>query len=155
MYWTEKQQGDDNDMDPNTIDEGRRLDTLDANGDWVYPSGAASGHTEVVLPSLPGSPYGEERMLAKDFGMHVIGKIEASMNRQGYMRSGAQQNPAETLAHYVATARGSKLLHPDAVEEMSRLAKEFQEVRASERDGYFTSMVKPFLLGLAPKRRPK
>jgi hypothetical protein len=111
-------------MKPNTIDEGQRI-TADSRGDWQYPSAAASGHIEVELPTLPGSTNAVERLHARDFGPHVVSRIEASMNRQGYLRSGPQQGPTEVLAHYVAAARGTKLLDGGTLEYLGRISKEF------------------------------
>src|ERR1700761_3486614 len=68
---------------------------VDDRGRLAYASASASGHIEVELPSLPGSPNAVERLHARDFGPHVVSRIEASMSRQGYLRSGPQQSPAD------------------------------------------------------------
>jgi hypothetical protein len=141
-------------MEPNTIDEGQQM-TVDSTGGWQYPSAAAEGRVELELPSLPGSPNPTERIHAADFGPHVAGKIESSMKRQGYLRSGPQQGPTEVLRHYVAVAKGSKLVQPDAISQMERLAREFAGEKGEHRQAYFETMVRPFLNGLKPERRKR
>lgn len=140
-------------MKPNEIDESQRMNKLDARGNWQYPSGAESGFVEIELPTLPGSPNAVERLHAKDFGPFVVGKIESSLNRQGYMRSGPQQSPSDVLGHYIAVAKGSKLIQPEAISHMERLAKEFRVEPGADRRRYFETMVKPYLLSLTPQRR--
>jgi hypothetical protein len=120
-------------------------------GKMTYESGAESGHTEIILPALPASPHGEERMLAKDFGPFVAGKIESSMSRQGYMRSGPQQSPAATFRHYVAVAAGASLVDTTALGNMKVLAQEFSE--EADQRGYFESVLRPYLHSLRPSRR--
>lgn len=122
-------------------------------GQMTYASAAASGHVEVEIPSLPGSPNAVERLHARDFGPHVMGKIESAMRRQGYMKSGPQQDAAATLAHYLATARGTKLLDQSTLDYGERLVKEFAAQKADSRRTYFDTMVRPFLNGLTPQRR--
>lgn len=124
---------------------------VDDRGNWNYASAAAEGMVEIVLPTLPGSPNGEERMLAKDFGVHVIGKLEASMNQQGYMTTGPTQRPPEVFKHYVAVAKGSQLMDSATIGRMETLAKEF-EVEPETGD-YFRLVLKPYLHSLTPKRR--
>ena len=133
------------------IDESQRLDTLDARGDWVYPSAAESGHVEIELPALPGSPNATERLHARDFGPTVVSRIETSMTRQGYLKSGPQQTPSQVFGHYVAVARGSQLMDPAAIGRMEALAKEF----AAEPDQreYFEQVLRPYLHSLTPHRR--
>lgn len=133
------------------IDESQRMDKLDAKGNWQYPSAAAEGRVEIELPSPKGSPNATERLHARDFGAHVIGKLEASMNGQGYMRSGPQQSPAATLRHYVACAKGANLMDSAAIGRMETLAKEFA-TEGDQRE-YFSQVLRPYLLSLSPKRR--
>jgi len=133
------------------IDESQRLDTLDARGNWQYPSGSESGHVEIELPALPGSPNGVERLHARDFGLHVIANIESSMNRQGYLRTGPQQNPSAVLRHFLGCAEGSKLLDKATVTDMARLSRLFDEARDAK--AFYAEHVRPFLLSLQPKRR--
>jgi len=135
----------------NEVDESQRLDTLDARGTWAYPSAAATGHVEVVLPALRGSPNGEERLLVKDFGPHVIGKIETSLNRNPYLKSGPTQNPAAVFRHFVAVAKGANLMDSGAIGRMEKLAEEFET--EPEQGEYFNQVIKPYLLSLAPKRK--
>jgi hypothetical protein len=135
----------------NQVDESQRLNRLDARGNWVYPSASESGHVEIELPALPGSPNAVERLHARDFGVHVAGKIESSMQRQPYLRSGPQQSPPQIFRHYTAVAKGAGLMDSGALKRMEQLASEF----ASEPDSreYFAQVVKPYLLSLSPKRR--
>jgi hypothetical protein len=140
-------------MEPNTIDKGQQLTLDERLKSWTYPSAAASGHVEVELPSLPGSPYPTERLHARDFGRHVAGKIESTLKRNPYLKSGPQQSPAEVLGHYVATARGAKLMDEKTLAYMGRLSKEFAAEKGESRQTYFESMVRPFLNGLKPERR--
>ena len=105
---------------------------VDNRGQMTYASASATGHVEVVLPTLPGSPNGEERMLAKDFGPIVLGKIESAMNKQGYLKSGPQQGPAQVLAHFASAARGAKLLDVGTLDYMARLSKEFAAAKGDE-----------------------
>jgi hypothetical protein len=135
----------------NKVDESQRLDTLDARGNWVYPDAAKSGHVEIEIPSLPGSPNATERMHARDFGQIVIGKIESAMNRQGYLTSGPQQDAVGTLRHYLAVGKGSQLLDAGALKRGNILADELE--REGDREEYFREVVKPWLGSLSPKRR--
>jgi hypothetical protein len=128
---------------------------VDDRGRMTYASAAAEGMVEIELPSLPGSPNSTERMLAKNFGPIIAGKIEASMNRQGYLTSGSQQGPAEVLQHYLASAKGAKLLDQDTLDYAARLHKEFAAEKGEHRQAYFQSTVKPFLHGLTPRRRKR
>jgi hypothetical protein len=117
---------------------------------WAYPSLAQSGHVEIELPSLPGSPVPTERLHARDFGRHVAEAVERSVKGNPYPNSGPQQGPAEVLGHYIATARGSKLLDRGTLEYAGRLAKEFAAQKAEDQQKYFESMVRPYLLSLKP-----
>lgn len=135
----------------NRIDGSQRMDTLDMDGRWIYPSAAETGHTEVWLPTLPGSPTTVERMLTKDFGAVVMGHIENAFNRQGYLRSGPQQTGPQVLKHYVAVAKGASLMDSAALGRMELLASEF-EAEPEQRE-YFAMVVRPYLLSLSPKRR--
>jgi hypothetical protein len=142
-------------MEPNKIAESQQM-TVDDRGSWVSPSLAASGHVEIELPTLPGSPNSVERLHACDFGPHVAGAVERSMRRNPYLKSGPQQGPAEVLSHYQAVAKGSKLLDEGTLDYMARLAKEFAAAKGDEdRQKYHATMIRPFLNGLTPKRRQK
>ena len=125
--------------------------TVDEGGRMNYASAAATGHIEIELPSLPGSPGATERLHVKDFGPHVAGKIEASMKQAGYLRSGPQQTAPQVFAHYVACARGASLMDPPSLKRMESLGREFSD--EPEQRQYFEMVVKPYLLDLAPKRR--
>ncbi|HKM79932.1 MAG TPA: hypothetical protein VJY15_03095 [Candidatus Acidoferrum sp.] len=135
----------------NNVDESQRLDTLDARGNWVYPSGAESGHVELELPSLPGSPNSVERLLAKDVGAHVAGKIESSFSRQPYLQTGVTQSPDRIFRHYLGVVKGAHLVDSGTLTRMETLAREFEG--ESEQQEYFQQVLKPYLYSLSPKRR--
>jgi hypothetical protein len=135
----------------NKVEDSQRMDTLDAQGNWSYPSAAESGHVEVELPSLPGSPNAVERLHARDFGPHVIGKIEASLTQNPYLKSGPQQNPAGVFRHYASVMKGSSLMDRATVARMESLAKEFET--EPDQGEYFAQVVRPYLRSLTPKRR--
>ena len=124
---------------------------VDSHGQMAFGTAAASGHIEIELPSLPGSPNGTERLHAKDFGPMVAGKIESAMSRNPYLKSGPQQGPAEVLAHYIAAAKGYSLMDAATLQRWERLADDFQ--REPEQAEFFNRVVRPSLLGLEPKRR--
>ena len=128
-----------------------RAITVDDRGGWQYESAAAEGYVEIELPTLPGSPNAVERLHARDFGVHVAGKIESSMNRQPYIKTGATQGPAATFRHYVASAKGYGLMDSGAIGRMETLAKEF-EAEPDQRE-YFEQVIRPYLHSLNPKRR--
>lgn len=133
----------------NEVDPSQRLDKLDGRGNWIYPSN--DGFEEIVMPSLPGSPTSEERMHLRDFGQHVIGKLEASFSRQPYLKSGATQSPQQVFRHFVASARGAQLADAATLAHMDNLGKEFD--RADNPREFFASKVRPYLLGLEPRAR--
>jgi hypothetical protein len=124
---------------------------VDTSGRMNYASGAESGHTEISLPSLPGSPNSEERLLMKDFGVHVSEQIERSFRKQPYMQSGPQQSPPATFRHYVSVAKGAKLVDSGTLSRMEILAKEFEG--EAERQEYFQQVIRPYLFNLTPRRR--
>lgn len=123
----------------------------DGHGGMTYDSAAASGHVEIELPALPGSPNATERLHVRSFGPFVIGKLEAAMRKQPYMKTGATQNAAQVLRHYTAVAKGAQLMNKDAIGRMETLAKEFEE--EPDREAYFEAVVRPYLLHLTPTRR--
>jgi len=125
--------------------------TTDDAGRLNYNSGAATGHVPIAIPSLPGSPRETESLLARNFGQHVISKIEGAMSRQDYMTSGATQGPSEIFRHYLASARGAELLDKATLARMAGLAKEFEE--EPDREEFFRQVLKPWLGSLTPKRR--
>lgn len=137
-------------VEMNKVSESQQM-TVNERGGWEYPSSAASGHCEIVLPTLPGSPNGEERMLAKDFGVHVATQTERAMKQQPYLRSGPTQSAPQVLSHYAAVARGSGLLDAGASRRMSDLATEFEN--EADREEFFSMVVRPYLHSLTPKRR--
>ena len=124
---------------------------VDERGALQYRSAAATGHVPIMVPSLPGSPRETETLHARDFGQHVISRIEASMNRKGYMTTGPQQDAVGTLRHYLAVAKGSQLLDAGALKRGNTLADELE--REGDREEYFRQVVKPWLGGLTPARR--
>lgn len=117
---------------------------------WVYPSMAAVGLVGVELPTLPGSLTEVERLHARDFGQHVIAKIESQMNR-GYIRVGPQQSAPEVFAHYIAVAKGASLLDAATLERGKSLAAEFKS--ETDQQEFYSQVVKPWLGSLSPKRR--
>ncbi|MGB2676002.1 MAG: hypothetical protein WAN12_02855 [Candidatus Acidiferrum sp.] len=132
-------------------DSPDRAITLDANGKMGYSGAADSGFVPITIPSLPGSPRETETLLMRDFGQHVIGKIESRMAMQGYMTSGALQDPPGILAHYLAVAKGGQLLDAGTLSRGEKLSKEF--AAEGDRKEYFEMVVKPWLGSLSPKRR--
>ena len=138
-------------VEPNKIDESQRLDRLDWQGNWSYPSAASTGHVEIELPTLPGSPNAVERLHARDFGQHVISRIESSMKQNPYLKSGPQQNPAEVFRHYAAVAKGAQLMDEGALRRKEQIAAEF--TKEPEQAQYYETVVKPYLGTLTPRRR--
>jgi len=136
-------------MEPNKLDESQRIAT-EERGSWAYPSLAASGHVEVEVPSLPGSPRPTEMLHVKDFGRHVAGAVERSLKGNPYPKSGPKQSPAEVLGHYVGTARGARLLDKGTLARLERLGKEFAGERGEDRQKYFETMIRPYLISLTP-----
>jgi hypothetical protein len=125
---------------------------VDDRGGWQYDSASAEGFVETELPSLPGSPNATERLHVRDFGPHVIAKIEAAMQRQPYLtKAGPTQSPSQVFAHYTAVARGAKLMDAAAISRMEVLAKEFSQ--ESEQSEYLSQVLRPYLLALSPARR--
>jgi len=139
-------------MEPIKLNESQRIAT-DERGDWAYPSLAASGFVEVELPSLPGSPNPTERLHARDFGGHVASKIESSLRGNPYPKSGPQQNPAQTLNHYIAVARGAKLVDNGSINRLEALARQLD--KASDQREFFSRVVRPYLNSLKPERRQR
>lgn len=137
-------------MEPNATDKGQQM-AVDERGNWAYPSLAQSGHVEIELPSLPGSPRPTEQLHARDFGGHVASKIESSLRGNPYPKSGLQQNPAQTFNHYIAVARGSKLVDSGTINRMEALARQFD--REPDQGAFFKRTIRPFLNGLKPERR--
>jgi hypothetical protein len=70
------------------------------------------------------------------------------MGRNGYLRSGPQQSPAQTFQHYVAVARGANLMDSGTLKRMETLAKEFEA--APDQGEFFRRAVRPYLVGLTP-----
>jgi hypothetical protein len=133
------------------IHESQRLDMLDARGNyWIHPSASSSGHVEIELPTLPGSPNPTERLHARNFGTHVASKVESSFTRQPYLRSGPCCGPVEVFRHYVAAAKGASLMDKTAIRQMERLAADFE---ADPNRQFFEETVRPHFNGLTPERR--
>ena len=117
-------------------------------GGWSYDDAAETGHVEIELPALPGSPNPVERMHARQFGPFVAGKVASALTAQPYLR---QQSPAATFWHYVGAAKGSGLMDRAAIGRMETLAKEFEA--EPEQQEYFKQVIRPWLHSLTPKRR--
>jgi|SRR5271157_1491370 len=124
--------------------------SVDDRGSWSYDDAAATGHVEVELPSLPGSPNPTERMHARGFGPFVASKIESFLDRQPYLREPGQTAPA-IFRHYVAAAKGYGLMDRGAISRMETLAREFES--EPEQREYFAQVVRPYLHTLKPRKR--
>ena len=136
-------------MEPNKPNESQRIAT-DERGSWAYPSLAQSGHVEIELPSLPGSPRPTEMLHASALGPRVAEAVERAVRGNPY-KSGPQQNPAQTFRHYLASARGAQLLDERTLNRMEALAKQFD--REPDQGAFFKRTIRPFLNGLKPERR--
>lgn len=125
--------------------------TLDERDKLNYASAASEGRVEIQIPAPPGSPRETETLHARDFGQHIITRIESAMSQQGYMRSGPQQDGPGVFAHYCAVARGAQLLDRSTLKNMQKLSDEY----AAEADQaeFYSMVVKPWLGSLSPKRR--
>src|SRR5271166_1752288 len=77
--------------------------TVNEQGGWEYPSSASSGYVEIEIPTPPGSINPTERLHLRDFGPHLVGKLESSMNTS-YLR---KHSPTQVFRHYAACARGA------------------------------------------------
>ena len=121
------------------------------DGKMSYSTAAESGHVEIMIPSLPGSPRETETLHARNLGQHIIGKMEASLNHQGYIITGPTQTPAEVLKHYAAVSRGAGLMDSAAQGRLDEIAGHFAEEPNQER--YYKTVVKPYLGALTPHRR--
>jgi hypothetical protein len=147
-----KDMDDARNLFPTLENNSKTAITLSADGkSFDYPSAAESGHVEIELPTLPGSPDPVERLHARDFGVHVAGKIENAMKQNPYLRSGPQQGPPQVLRHYNAVAKGAELMDAGALNRMEQLAGEFEA--EPEREKYFQQVLRPWLNSLSPKRR--
>jgi len=121
------------------------------HGKMQYGTAAESGHVEIQIPAPAGSPRETETLHVRNFGQHIISKIESAASRQGYMRSGPLQSPAQTFRHYASVARGAQLLDAEGLKRMETLAAEYE--RESEPEEFYRTVVKPWLGGLSPRKR--
>jgi hypothetical protein len=137
-------------MESNATDKGQQTTVDERLKGWAYPSLAKSGTVEIELPSLPGSPRPTEMLHVKDFGRHVAGAVERSLKGNPYPKSGPKQSPAEVLGHYVGTARGARLLDKASLARLERLSKEFAGEQGEDRQKYFETMIRPYLISLTP-----
>src|SRR5271157_5315953 len=117
--------------------------TVNDSRSWAYDDAAATGHVEIELPTLPGSPNPTERLHVRDFGVHVAAKIENFMNQQPYLRLDPRQNAAQVFKHYTAVARGANLMDRAAIGRMETLAREFEA--EPEQQEYFKQVIRPYL----------
>ncbi|HKI11131.1 MAG TPA: hypothetical protein VKA02_03380 [Candidatus Acidoferrum sp.] len=134
--------------------DGKNADhgiAVDENGGMTYSGASREGRIEIEIPALKGSPNPTETLHAVNFGPHTASKIEASMDRQGYLKSGPLQNGPQTFAHYVAVAKGAGLLDAGAQKNADALVKEFS-VEPNQRE-YFAQVVRPWLHTLSPGKR--
>jgi hypothetical protein len=81
----------------------------------------------------------------------VAGKIESSITRNPYLKSGPQQSPTEMFRHYVGVAEGAGLVDRRTLSHMNELAGEFEEEGGSRE--YFEQVIRPWLYTLKPGRR--
>jgi len=134
--------------------DGENMDraiAVDASGGMTYSGASREGRIEIEIPALPGSPNPTETLHARDFGPTVAGKIESAMSKQGYLKSGPQQNGPQVFQHYLAVARGANLLASDTLKRAETLAKEF--AAESEQTEFFKQVVRPWLHSLSPQKR--
>jgi len=73
------------------------------------------------------------------------------MSKQGYLKSGPQQNGPQVLAHYVAVAKGAGLLDAGALKNAETLSKEFSSEPSQQE--YFEQVIRPWCLSLSPEKR--
>jgi hypothetical protein len=133
-----------------TDDSGDKQLAVDEQGNnWVYPSGAASGHVQITLPAAHGNP--EEQLLIKDFGGHVAREVERSLAPNLYPKASPRKSATVTFRHYLGAAQGAQLLDPAGLKRMADLASEFESVPGQKE--YFEMVVKPWLVTLTPRRR--
>jgi len=79
---------------------------VDANGDRTFGFLSANGLVEIEVPTPAGSQHPTERMHAKDFGAHVVRKIESAFGPD-YLDQ--KQDPVQNLHHYVGVVKGLQL----------------------------------------------
>jgi hypothetical protein len=123
----------------------------DGDGNWIYPSAAATGHVTIDCPLPPGSPRQTETVLVRDFGYFASTKIESALAPTICHYKGTQANPAELFNWYVGVAKGLELLSTGAMDRMESLARQF--ATSGNPEHYFNDHVRPFLASLKPRRR--
>jgi hypothetical protein len=133
----------------NKVDESQQM-TVNSRGGWEYPSAAASGHVEIVLPA-PHGPNSEQRMHIRDFPAIVLREVEQSFRPNMYEKSAPRKSPTETFRHYIGAAKGAQLMDDAGIRRLESLAKEFEE--EPDREEYFAQVIKPYFLAMTPKRR--
>lgn len=133
----------------NQVDESQRI-TVDERGKFQYPSAAATGHVEIVLPAAHG-PNGEERMLVKDFGRHVAREVSRSLAPNPYPVTSPRRTATDTFRHYVGAAKGASLLDEEGTKQMTKMAAEFEAARNPQE--YFDQVIKPYMMSMSPRRR--
>jgi hypothetical protein len=121
---------------------------VDANGDRTFGFLSANGLVEIEVPTPAGSQHPTERMHAKDFGAHVVRKIESAFGPD-YLDQ--KQDPVQNLHHYVGVVKGLQLMDRGTIRRLDELAGKFE--KATDKREFFASEVKPFLHNLDPKRR--
>jgi hypothetical protein len=134
-----------NDMfekDPNNVIN------VDADGSRSYGFLSSNGLVEIEVPLPKGSQYPSKRMHARDFGAHVVRKIESAFGPD-YL--GEKQNPVQSLHHYIGVVKGLELIDQRTIRRLDELAGKFE--KATDKREFFASAVKPFLFNLAPQRR--
>jgi hypothetical protein len=124
--------------------------TTDARGNLGYASAGAEGMVEIYVP-VPHGPRSEQRMHAKDFPETVIRYVEESLRPNPYPVSSPMKTPTETFRYFVGAAQGLSLLDEGALGNMKTLAQDFES--ESDRPGYFSEVIRPWLLSLTPGKR--
>ena len=133
------------------------------NESAAYPSHAAAGLVTVEIPYMAHIDTGEgiyprsdmrphganqpdacERIQARNFGPHVIAKVEREFQYRGPIAASA------TLAHYAVHGESS-VLDSHAGGRMRSMADAMP--KASDPEKYFRETVTPFLRELTPSAR--
>lgn len=132
--------------------DGKTAIEISADGKSLEYRGAAEeGFTEVELPSLPGSPNAVERLHARDFGAHVIARVESAMSGNRYLKSGPQLTATQVFRHFIGGAQGVGLVDSRTARHFEELAEAFEDKGGSRE--FFEEVLKPYLFNLSPTRR--
>ena len=130
--------------------ESKTAIIVDDRGQMVYPSAAATGHVEIVVP-VPHGPYSEQRMHARDFPATVVRFVGEALKPNPYPVASPMKNASETLRHFVGASRGLNLLDEGAQKRWETMANEFE--KEPDQQAYFDRVMKPYMLSMVPRRR--